>query len=109
MAVQNVYGFLLAYALWKDKWGARFHRVAVFLPVILSTVIVAFLWKLFLNPLFGIVNQALAAFGLASWGQPWLGQESTALWSLILVNAWHWVGLPRSVEHTSELQSLMRI
>src|SRR3546814_17011769 len=26
MAVQNGFGFLLAYALWKDKWGARFHR-----------------------------------------------------------------------------------
>src|SRR3546814_3066879 len=43
MAVQNGFGFLLAYALWKAKRRARLHRVAVFLPVILSTVIVAFL------------------------------------------------------------------
>lgn len=97
MVVQNGAGFLLAYALWKDRRGARFHRVAVFLPVILSTVIVGFLWKLFLNPLFGLVNQGLIAIGLQSWAQPWLGQESTALWSLIFVNAWHWVGFPTLV------------
>ena len=65
--------------------------------LILSTVIIGFLWKLFLNPLFGLVNQALIAVGLASWAQPWLGQPSTALASLILVNAWHWVGFPTLV------------
>lgn len=51
----------------------------MFLPVVLSTVIVGFLWKLLLNPIFGLVNQALIAVGLASWAQPWLGQPETAL------------------------------
>lgn len=97
MVVQNGVGFLLAYALWRELRGSRFHRVAVFLPVILSTVIVGFLWKLFLHPLFGLVNQALTAAGLASWAQPWLGQSETALWALIFANAWHWVGFPTLV------------
>ncbi len=35
--------------------------------------------------------------GLASWAQPWLGQSSTALGSLILVNTWHWLGFPALV------------
>jgi len=94
MVVQNGLGFLLAYALWRDLPGARFHRVAVFLPVVLSTVIVGFLWKLFLHPLFGLVNQSLETVGLDWLAQPWLGQSSTALGALILVNAWHWVGFP---------------
>src|SRR5690606_37992880 len=59
MVLQNGVGFLLAYALWRELPGARFHRVAVFLPVVLSTIIVAYLWKLFLHPLFGVVNQSL--------------------------------------------------
>ncbi len=94
MVVQNGLGFLLAYALWRELPGARFHRIAVFLPVVLSTVIVGFLWKLFLHPLFGLVNQALNTVGLGELAQPWLGQGSTALGALILVNAWHWVGFP---------------
>ncbi|MFD2263113.1 carbohydrate ABC transporter permease, partial [Lacibacterium aquatile] len=97
MIVQNGFGFLIAYAISKELPGHRFHRVAVFLPVILSTVIVGFLWKLFLHPLFGLVNAAFVSVGLDSWAQPWLGQESTALWALVFVNAWHWVGFPALV------------
>lgn len=94
MVVQNGLGFLLAYALWRELPGAAFHRVAVFLPVVLSTVIVGFLWKLFFHPLFGVVNRSLDAIGLDWLSQPWLGQSSTALGALIFVNAWHWVGFP---------------
>jgi len=58
MVIQNGGGFFLAWLLYKEPFGFRFHRVAVFVPVVLSTIIVGFLWKLFLNPNFGIVNQA---------------------------------------------------
>lgn len=94
MVIQNGFGFLLAYALWRELPGARFHRIAVFLPVVLSTVIVGYLWKLFFHPLFGVVNKTLDAVGLDWLSQPWLGQSSTALGALIFVNAWHWVGFP---------------
>ena len=97
MAVQNGSAFFLAYALSKGFRLHRFHQVSLFLPVILSTVVIGFLWKLFLNPLFGLVNRVLIAVGLDGWAQPWLGQPSTALGALILVNAWHWVGFPTLV------------
>jgi raffinose/stachyose/melibiose transport system permease protein len=97
MLAQNVVAYLIAFALLKGLPGHRFHQVAVFLPVVLSTVIVGFLWKLLLNPIFGLVNQGLIAIGLASWAQPWLGQPETALGSLIVVNAWHWIGFPALV------------
>lgn len=94
MAVQNGSGFLLAYIIFRRPFGYRFHRTAVFLPVILSTVIVGFLWKLFLHPLFGMVNQALLAVGLDGMALPWLGDSRTALGALIFANAWHFVGFP---------------
>ncbi len=94
MVVQNATGFFLAYAIFRRPFGYRFHRTAVFLPVILSTVIVGFLWKLFLHPLFGIVNQALIAVGLEGLAMPWLGDPNTALGALIFANAWHFVGFP---------------
>lgn len=97
MVLQNGLGFLLAYALWRELPGARFHRVAVFLPVVLSTIIVAYLFKLFLHPLFGAANLSLKAVGLGWLVQPWLGQSSTALWSLIIAQAWHMVGFPTLV------------
>jgi raffinose/stachyose/melibiose transport system permease protein len=97
MVVQNGFAYCIAFFLLKALPGHRFHQVAVFLPVILSTVIIGFMWKLFLNPLFGLVNQALFVLGLGAYAQPWLGQASTALPSLVLVNAWHWIGFPALV------------
>lgn len=97
MLVQNALAYLIAFALLMGLPGHRFHQVAVFLPVVLSTVIVGFLWKLLLNPIFGLVNQGLIAIGLGAWAQPWLGQPETALGSLIVVNAWHWIGFPALV------------
>ena len=94
MVVQNASGFFLAYAIYKEPFGFKFHRVAVFLPVILSTVIVGFLWKLFLHPLFGLVNQVLFRLGLDNLALPWLGDSRTALGALIFANAWHFVGFP---------------
>jgi raffinose/stachyose/melibiose transport system permease protein len=97
MVVQNGTAFLIAFLLFKGLPGHRFHQVAIFLPVVLSSVIIGAMWKLFLNPLFGLVNQALIAVGLQSWAQPWLGQPETALGSLIVVNTWHWLGFPALV------------
>ena len=97
LLVQNGVGFLLAYALAKDPRGYKFHRVAVFLPVILSSVIVALLWKQFLHPNFGLVNKLLGTMGLSAWAKPWLGLDETALIAIILVNAWHWIGFPTLV------------
>ncbi len=94
MVVQNATGFLLGYLIFKEPFGYRFYRIAVFLPVILSTVIVGFLWKLFFHPLFGIVNQFLNSVGLDALALPWLGDSRTALGALIFANAWHFVGFP---------------
>jgi raffinose/stachyose/melibiose transport system permease protein len=94
MLLQNATAFFLAFLLLKALPGHRFHRVAIFLPVILSSVIVGAMWKLFLNPIFGLINQALIAVGFGGWAQPWLGQPSTALGALVFVNAWHWLGFP---------------
>ncbi len=97
MVVQNGLALLLALLLSKQPRGYRFYQVVFFLPVILSTVIISFQWKMFLNPMFGMVNELLRAVGLDAWALPWLGLTDTALGSMILVNTWHWVGFPTLV------------
>ena len=97
MVVQNGLAYLIAFGLLKALPGHRVHQVIVFLPVVLSAVVVGFLWKLFLHPLFGLVNAALVAMGLPEWALSWLGEPETALPSLVLVNTWHWLGFPALV------------
>ena len=97
MVVQNGLAFLLAYGLLRALPGHRVHRVIVFLPAVLSAVVVGLLWKLLLNPLFGFVNTALRLAGLDNWALSWLGEPETALPSLILANVWHFMGFPALV------------
>lgn len=97
MIVQNGLALILALLLAREPRGNRFYQVVLFIPVILSTVIIGFQWKLFLNPVFGLVNKLLKAVGLNDWALPWLGLPETALPAMMLVNAWAWVGFPTLV------------
>jgi raffinose/stachyose/melibiose transport system permease protein len=60
----------------------------------LSVVLVGFIWRMILSPLWGISGDFLNLVGLGSLDQPWLGQESTALVTLALVSVWQNVGIP---------------
>ena len=76
MLVQNPIGVLLAALLSSPRLrGAAFYRTAIFIPTILSFVIVGFVWKLILSPIWGIAPGMLDAIGLKSLFAPWLGQE----------------------------------
>lgn len=97
MVLQNVLALALALMLARGPWGARVYRVVFFLPVTLSLVIVGFLWALFLNPVFGIVNKLLVQVGLAGLARPWLGDPQLALLSLTMINLWRWLGFPTIV------------
>jgi len=94
MIIQTSLGILIAYSLYRLKRGQRFFRTVTFLPVIFSLVIVGYMWQVMLNSYFGPVNKILTDIGLESWAQPWLGQSSTALPTLVFINLWRWVGFP---------------
>jgi len=95
MLVQNPIGILLAAILSHPRLRfAALYRSAIFVPTILSFVIVGFAWKLILSPIWGIAPGMLDAVGLGSWFQPWLGKEGSALTTLALVSVWQFVGIP---------------
>ena len=95
MLVQNPIGVLLAAILSAPRLrGAVFYRTAIFVPTILSFVIVGFVWKLILSPIWGIAPGMLDAIGLKALYQPWLGKEGSALTALALVSVWQFVGIP---------------
>jgi len=92
MVVQNGIAFILAYIIYKKIKGAQFFKVAYFLPRLLSVIVIGFLWKLILTPNTGVLYAILKGIGLESWAVPWLGQTSTALITVILVNCWFAIG-----------------
>lgn len=95
MVVQNPIGILLAAILSHPRLRlAGFYRTAIFVPTILSFVIVGFTWKLILSPIWGIAPDLLQSVGLKSLYAPWLGKEEYALTTLALVSVWQFVGIP---------------
>jgi raffinose/stachyose/melibiose transport system permease protein len=95
MLVQNPIGIALAAILSAPRLRmAAFYRTAIFIPTILSFVIVGFVWKLILSPIWGIAPGMLDAVGLKSLFAPWLGREEYALTTLALVSVWQFVGIP---------------
>jgi raffinose/stachyose/melibiose transport system permease protein len=95
MLVQNPIGIMLAALLSSPRLRmAAFYRTAIFIPTILSFVIVGFVWKLILSPIWGIAPSMLDAIGLKSLFAPWLGQETSALTTLALISVWQFVGIP---------------
>lgn len=95
MLVQNPIGIALAAILSTPRLRmAAFYRTAIFIPTILSFVIVGFVWKLILSPIWGIAPGMLDAVGLKAFFAPWLGKEEYALTTLALISVWQFVGIP---------------
>lgn len=65
-------------------------RTAYFLPVVTMQVAVAMVWRWMLNSEFGIVNQALALFGIT--GPMWLGDTRFIMFAVIMVTVWNKLG-----------------
>ena len=94
MAFQNPIGLLLAALLSGGVRGSSVYRTLLFMPTVLSIVLVGFIWRLILSPIWGVSKDVLGFVGLGSLNKPWLGLESTALFTLGLVSVWQYVGIP---------------
>ncbi|MFV2064007.1 MAG: carbohydrate ABC transporter permease [Chloroflexota bacterium] len=95
MIVQNGVGLLLAAILTtRVLRGRTFYRTVIFLPTVLSVVIIGFAWQLILSPLWGIAEGFLGFFGLEDLYLPWLGLNGPALIVLALISVWQFVGIP---------------
>lgn len=91
MVLQNVLGLAIAVALNSRIKSRNVLRVLFFMPFVISPLVAGYLWKYLLAP-DGAVNQFLQAAGLGSLAQPWLGQPTLALWSLIIAVVWQFTG-----------------
>ena len=65
-------------------------RTLVFFPVVLPTVAVGQLFaKIYeIQPNYGLLNSLLDSLGFTNLVQPWIGQSSTALWALCVMDIW---------------------
>lgn len=90
--IQNILGFFIAFLVTRKLKGNNFFRKIAFLPTTLSVLVVGFLFKLILNPVWGIFDKFLEVIGLEFLIRPWLGDPLTALPILAIVVSWQFMG-----------------
>ena len=91
VTIEMVLGFLLALVVSGVARGKGVIRTLMILPILVPPVAIGSMWKLMYGYDFGILNQALGLVGLGPVG--WLSNTSLALWSVVIVDVWHWTPL----------------
>ncbi|HZL64985.1 MAG TPA: sugar ABC transporter permease [Thermoleophilia bacterium] len=81
---------LVAWALNRKLRGVRFYRLAIFVPVVTSTVATGIIFLWLLDPVFGLVNFFLGKLGLPQQG--FLQDPNQALYCIVAMTMWGWLG-----------------
>ncbi|WP_461163158.1 carbohydrate ABC transporter permease [Arthrobacter sp. R4-81] len=89
--VQNGVGLWLARALYYRFRVRRMASILVLLPTLMSAVMAAFVWT-YLYARDGAINTMLRSVGLDSLTRVWLGDPSTSIWAIAVVNIWMFAG-----------------
>jgi ABC-type sugar transport system permease subunit len=87
-----LFSFLMALLMQRSFKGVTFFRAVFFVPVVLSTTTTGVLWARIYDPVLGLLDNFLIKTGIISEPILWLGEPKLAIWSLVIVDLWKWIG-----------------
>ncbi len=90
--IQLPIAFILALILSNGVKFEKFFRTVYFIPVILSSMVIAQLWLRIFNADYGLLNGVLKAVGLSKLAQPWMANTSTAFTCTVIPAIWQFIG-----------------
>ncbi|MGH0053787.1 MAG: carbohydrate ABC transporter permease [Sphaerochaetaceae bacterium] len=85
-------GFILAYVLFLEVPGYKIFNTMLFIPYLISMVVVGSIWRIIYDPAIGPLNQILDAIGLHNITRAWLSRPESALGSIAVT--WVWRSAP---------------
>ncbi len=90
ITVQLVIGYIVARLFFtaRNLRGINILRTVYIIPIMITPLVFGLISSYIFNPMLGIANHILTNIGLDS--QPWYGDPRTALFTIILVDAWQW-------------------
>ena len=91
LIIQGPAAVALALLLNQKIRGRSIIRVLIFVPYVISEVIVGTGWSLMLQTS-GAVNDLLDKMGLGFFAVDWLSDPRIALWSLMIIISWKYIG-----------------
>ncbi|MEV5025718.1 carbohydrate ABC transporter permease [Paenibacillus sp. LPE1-1-1.1] len=90
--LENALALLLAILVDQVRWFRNFFRSIFYFPVLMSGIIMGFIWMIIMNYNFGVLNQLLDMTGLGFLKADWLGNPDFALIAIILSTVWKAAG-----------------
>ncbi|MEV4703220.1 sugar ABC transporter permease [Actinoplanes sp. NPDC049316] len=91
LVLQGPIAVCLALLLNRKVRGQSVIRVLIFVPYVIAEVIVGTAWALMLQA-GGAVNDVLRSIGLGGLAEDWLADRSLAIWTLMFILTWKYVG-----------------
>jgi len=88
VALTVVAGLALALLVRRSRLLGAVARLVIIWPAVVAPVVVSLIWLLILSPNVGLLNRILTTLALPT--QQWLGFETGAVVSIIVVDVWHW-------------------
>jgi raffinose/stachyose/melibiose transport system permease protein len=101
----NIFGFIYALILDRNFKGKSIVRAVVYLPAVISPLIMGYIWYFILQPDKGFLFTITKALGFTISNSNWLADRYMSLWVLVLVNVWQFVGMTMII-YLAGLQSI---
>ncbi|WP_256701830.1 carbohydrate ABC transporter permease [Paenibacillus sp. P3E] len=92
VALGNLIGLALALMLNMNIRGKGFYRSISYIPTLFSAIVVGFIWSYVYMPDSGMITTLLSKIGFNTENINFLGNYSTALYSIIFVEIWKNIG-----------------
>jgi ABC-type sugar transport system permease subunit len=89
---QMIIGFTFAYILNHNIIGRTIYRAIIYMPAIISPVVIGIVWQRIYNPFGGFLSDLGLNTGLTFLMKPYLSDPKIAIFSVIAVNVWQWSG-----------------
>jgi len=87
--MEGIIGFGLAILLNQNIRGKKFFRVVFLMPMMLTPVAVAYMWKMLFDEMMGPINFFLKHLGIHP--VSWLSNPHMAKMSILIIDAWEWI------------------
>lgn len=113
LPLQIVLGFGIAFLINAEWRGRNVVRALFIIPMVVAPVVAGGLWRMILDPLWGMVNYVLGLVGIEA--LDWFGDPTLAMAALIIIDTWRWtpfviltataalLALPRDVFEAAEI------
>lgn len=89
--IQLFIGIIVAFLLYEEVFGWKFFRSLYYIPQIISTVVIGYLFAVFFG-YYGPINQILTAIGLGNFAIEWLGNGISAMIVIMICLVWINIG-----------------